>query len=100
MSGLRQFLTWVDTRGLPSVAVTNAPRDNAYLMIRALGLSNYFKAVVLGEECERAKPYPDPYQKGLAVLGLQPHEAIVFEDSPAGRRACMSLRAMTASIRE
>jgi beta-phosphoglucomutase-like phosphatase (HAD superfamily) len=40
--------------------------------------------VVLGEECSRAKPFPDPYQRGLELLGLQPHEAIVIEDSPAG----------------
>ncbi len=40
--------------------------------------------IVLGEDCPRPKPYPDPYQRALDALGLQPHEAIVVEDSPAG----------------
>jgi HAD superfamily hydrolase (TIGR01509 family) len=40
--------------------------------------------MVLGEECTRAKPFPDPYLEALKALGLQPHEAIVVEDSPAG----------------
>lgn len=71
-------------RGLRKVAVTNAPRDNTALMLRALQLDRYFEAVVLGEECERPKPFPDPYQAGLRALGLQPHEALAIEDSPSG----------------
>lgn len=55
------------------------------LMLQALKLDTYFEAIVLGEECERAKPHPDPYQRALQLLGLQPHEAIVIEDSPSGK---------------
>lgn len=43
-----------------------------------------FEVVVLGEECARPKPHPDPYQVALNALGLLPHEAIVIEDSPSG----------------
>lgn len=84
MPGLSEFLQWLDSRRLRRAAVTNAPKDNTLMMLSALGLGDYFEAVVLGEECERAKPHPDPYLKGLQLLGLQPHEAIVIEDSPAG----------------
>jgi hypothetical protein len=44
------------------------------------------QGLILGEECSRPKPFPDPYQEGLHLLGLQPHEALVIEDSPAGDR--------------
>jgi hypothetical protein len=47
----------------------------------------YFDILVLGEECARPKPHPDPYQEALKAFGLQPHEAIVCEDSPAGAPA-------------
>lgn len=40
--------------------------------------------MILGEECARAKPFPDPYLAGLQVLGLEPQQVVVFEDSPAG----------------
>ena len=46
--------------------------------------------MVLGEECARPKPHPDPYQVALEALGLSPHEAIVIEDSPSGA-VCQSL---------
>ena len=43
-----------------------------------------FDVVVLGEDCPRPKPHPDPYQMALDVLGLLPHEALIIEDSPSG----------------
>jgi HAD superfamily hydrolase (TIGR01509 family) len=85
MPGLTEFLAWLEGRSLRTAAVTNAPKDNTQLMLSALHLDSYFEAVVLGEECARAKPHPDPYQQALQLLGLQPHEAIVIEDSPAGK---------------
>jgi HAD superfamily hydrolase (TIGR01509 family) len=86
MPGLTEFLAWLESRSLRKAAVTNAPRGNTELMLSALQLDKYFEAVVLGEECVRAKPHPDPYQQALQLLGLQPHEAIVIEDSPAGEQ--------------
>ena len=52
--------------------------------ILVMGGSDAFEVVVLGEDCPRPKPHPDPYQKALETLGLSPHEAIVIEDSPSG----------------
>ncbi|GAX76112.1 hypothetical protein CEUSTIGMA_g3555.t1 [Chlamydomonas eustigma] len=85
--GLMDFMSWIDLRGLRKAAVTNAPKANTKLMLTALKLDNYFEAVVLGEECERAKPFPDPYRKGMQLLGLSPEHTLVVEDSPAGIRA-------------
>lgn len=50
----------------------------------------YFDIVVLGEESARPKPHPDPYQDALKALGLQPHEAIICEDSPSGAVAALT----------
>lgn len=36
--GLSKFLAWIDERGLKKAAVTNAPRENARVMLAALGL--------------------------------------------------------------
>ncbi|CAL8471098.1 g10640 [Coccomyxa elongata] len=85
--GLTEFIAWIDERGLKKAAVTNAPRENARVMLAALGLGEYFDIVVLGEESARPKPHPDPYQDALKALGLQPHEAIICEDSPSGTAA-------------
>ncbi len=36
--GLTEFLAWLDGKGLKKAAVTNAPRENARVMLQALSL--------------------------------------------------------------
>jgi putative hydrolase of the HAD superfamily len=43
--------------------------------------------VVCREVVPRAKPAPDVYLAALARLGLEPHEAVAFEDSLPGHQA-------------
>ncbi|PON87556.1 HAD hydrolase, subfamily IA [Trema orientale] len=76
-----------DERGLKRAAVTNAPRPNVDLIISMLDLSSFFKIIVLGNECERAKPFPDPYLKGLQALEVSHEHTFVFEDSVSGVKA-------------
>lgn len=79
VEGLDALCKWIEKRGLKRAAVTNAPRANAELMISLLGLSGFFEVVIVGGECERSKPFPDPYQKALKHFGLEPNQAFVLE---------------------
>ncbi|KAL4359016.1 hypothetical protein AHAS_Ahas08G0035200 [Arachis hypogaea] len=56
LNGLNKVREWIESRGLKRAAVTNVPRPNAKLMISLLGLSDFFHAVIIGGECEHAKP--------------------------------------------
>ncbi len=49
--GLTEFLAWIDERGLKKAAVTNAPRENARVMLEALELGCDFPSLV-------TLPYP------------------------------------------
>jgi len=82
--GLTELLAIVDESGLRKIAVTNAPPANVALMLASLNLQDYFENVVYGEQCERAKPHPEPYLEGMRQLGITASQAIVFEDSPTG----------------
>jgi len=90
VEGLGDFLRWVEGSGIKRIAVTNAPRENAEVMLRALGLEGFFAGVVLGEACARAKPHPDPYLEGMRRLGVSAGEAVALEDSPSGMRAAVA----------
>lgn len=81
LEGLHKLCKWVEDRGLKRAAVTNAPRPNAELMISMLGLTDFFQVVVVGSECERAKPLPDPYLKALKELKASAEHSFVFEVS-------------------
>lgn len=77
--GLHRLTDWIREKGLRRAAVTNAPRPNAEQMIDTVGLKDFFDHVVVGSECERAKPFPDPYLKGLEQLGVSPENAFAIE---------------------
>jgi HAD superfamily hydrolase (TIGR01509 family) len=87
IQGLYKLKKWVEDRGLKRAAVTNAPKENAELMISTLGLSDFFEAVILGDDCEHAKPFPDPYLKALDILKVSKDHTFVFEDSVSGIKA-------------
>ncbi|GFQ00656.1 haloacid dehalogenase-like hydrolase domain-containing protein sgpp [Phtheirospermum japonicum] len=87
VAGLDKLSKWVEDNGLKRAAVTNAPRDNAEMMIKMSGLGNFFELLIIGSECERAKPFPDPYLKALEQLGVSSEHAFVFEDSVSGIKA-------------
>ncbi|XP_038903357.1 haloacid dehalogenase-like hydrolase domain-containing protein Sgpp [Benincasa hispida] len=87
VNGLYKVKKWIEDRGLKRAAVTNAPRPNAELMISMLGLTDFFEAIIIGGECEHAKPHPEPYLKALEVLKVSKDHTFIFEDSVSGIKA-------------
>ena len=50
LAGLMKLLALADRAEIPMVAVTNAPRLNAEMMLSGLGIMPRFKAVIIGDE--------------------------------------------------
>lgn len=99
MGGLPALLDKARAQGWQIAVVTNAPRVNAEHMLRAIGLRDRFDTLVIGEECTRAKPDPEPYLAAMRLLGETPDTCIAFEDSPSGLRAARASGAYTVGIR-
>ncbi|KAL5560599.1 hypothetical protein UlMin_036810 [Ulmus minor] len=87
MKGLQNMCKWIEEQGFKRAAVTNAPRPNVEIIIPMLDLSSFFEILVLGNECDRPKPFPDPYLKALQALGVSHEHTLVFEDSVSGVKA-------------
>ena len=85
--GLLDLIAAADAQDIPRAVVTNAPRENAELMLRAIGLSHGWATIVLAEELPRAKPDPLPYSHALDVIGAAAQRSVAFEDSRSGVRA-------------
>lgn len=85
--GIHELLDWAEAQDAGVAVVTNAPRDNAAAMLAATSLTHRLPTVILGDECARAKPYPDPYQEAMRRLGVTPSRSVAFEDSRSGLRA-------------
>jgi beta-phosphoglucomutase family hydrolase len=52
--------------------------------LEALGLREYFQAVVASEDVVHGKPAPDTYLEAARRLGVDPARCLVFEDTPLG----------------
>ena len=88
--GLLGLLAWAQSAGIRCAVVTNAPRANADLILRALALDERFDAVVVGAELSDAKPHPLPYLRALELLGGEAARSVAFEDSFSGAQAAVA----------
>lgn len=87
LPGLMELLDWARSESLHLGLVTNAPLENKDAMLQAIGLTDGFDPVILGDELPRAKPHPLPFLAALERLGLTPGQAIGFDDSVHGMTA-------------
>lgn len=84
--GIREFLAEA-SKMVPLAVGTNAEPANVDFTLDGAGVRQYFSAIVDGSQVARAKPAPDVYLRGAELLGVDPANCIVFEDSPVGIRA-------------
>ncbi|MGR3802945.1 HAD family hydrolase [Marinibacterium profundimaris] len=99
MPGAEALLERARKTGWDVAVVTNAPRDNAEHMLRAIGLRDAFELLIIGDECARGKPDPEPYLAAMRGLGVSPEACVAFEDSPSGMRAARASGAYAVGIR-
>jgi HAD superfamily hydrolase (TIGR01509 family) len=97
--GLMALLARADQTGIPMVAVTNAPRLNAEMLLAGLGIMDRFKAVVIGDELPHGKPHPMPYLEGLRAVNAAADLSMAFEDSRSGVKSASAAGIATVGIR-
>jgi len=84
VGGVVEMLKAVRTGGHPMAIVTNCNRLTSERILEHMGIRHYFEFIVVGNECDRAKPYPDPYLEAIRRFGTTKDRAIIFEDSKTG----------------
>jgi HAD superfamily hydrolase (TIGR01509 family) len=97
--GLMALLALADQASIPMVAVTNAPRLNAEMLLAGLGITHRFKAVVIGDELAHGKPHPMPYLEGLRAVNAAADLSVAFEDSRSGIKSASAAGIATVGIR-
>jgi HAD superfamily hydrolase (TIGR01509 family) len=99
LPGLMTLLARAYRADIPMVAVTNAPRLNAEMLLAGLGIVHRFKALVIGEELAHGKPHPMPYLEGLRAVDAVPGSSLAFEDSRSGIQSASAAGIATIGIR-
>lgn len=83
--GLRSFLGRYE--GAPLALASNAEPDNVAFLLDQAGLRTFFQVIVDGHQVQHPKPDPEIYLRTASLLGVEPANAIVFEDSYTGVEA-------------
>jgi mannitol-1-/sugar-/sorbitol-6-phosphatase len=77
--------------------VTSAFRELAEVRMAAAGLAMP-AASITAEDVSQGKPDPEGYLRAAALLGVEPGEALVFEDAPAGIAAGVAAGIRTVAV--
>jgi putative hydrolase of the HAD superfamily len=97
--GIDDYLAEAERRGLKTAIVSSSDTEWIERHLSRLERTNGWGAIVAANrEVERAKPRPDLYLEALRLLGLQPDEAIAFEDSVNGIRAAKAAGVLVVAV--
>ena len=90
VAGVREFLQAAHEEGIPLALATNAEPLNVDFVLDHAGLRPMFSAIVDGSQVTHAKPHPEVFLTAAAQIGIEPHNCVIFEDSPGGIQAALS----------
>jgi beta-phosphoglucomutase family hydrolase len=100
--GVRHFIEECRARGITMAVASAAIAKNVTFLISALGLREYFREVLTGDDISHPKPDPEIYLKTADKLGVSPAACVVFEDSfvgiEAAKRAGMKCVAIASTF--
>jgi beta-phosphoglucomutase len=102
LPGAREWVERLRAGGWKQAIATSAPRQNAEVMLRALGMGPLFDAIVTAEDVTLGKPDPQVFLTAASRAGVPPPRCIVVEDARSGvegaRRAGIKCIGVNARI--
>lgn len=85
LPGIQDFLTWLNEQGIKTAVASSSGTSS--VLAKRFDLTKHFQAFVDGNMKLPRKPAPDAFLLAAKMLGVDPCDCIVFEDSLAGIEA-------------
>ena len=92
-------LALVQRLAVPVGVASNSDRWRLEVMLSAAGVRALFDVTVAGDEVAKPKPAPDVYLRVAALLGINPGDCVVIEDSPTGVVAARAAAMRVVAVR-
>ena len=86
-------------RGLPMAVASGSHRALVESTLAAVGLSDWFQAIVAAEDVVHPKPAPDVFLEAARRLGVSPADCTVYEDADLGLEAARRAGMRAVDIR-
>lgn len=88
LPGIRDFLTWLNEQGVRTAVASSSNTSSG--LAKRFDLTKHFAVVIDGNRKLPRKPAPDTFLLAASMLGVDPKDCIVFEDSLAGIEAAVN----------
>ena len=85
--GLFELLDELDRRNIRRAVASSNVERVVMANLKSIGVFSRLDAIVYDGLVQRVKPFPDLFVKAAELLGAQPEECLVLEDSTAGVQA-------------
>ena len=95
---VRSVFSALKEDGLMVAICSSSYRSLIEEFVDTVGVRGLVDFIISGDECSAYKPDPDIYLRAMARLGIEPHEALVVEDSPLGIEAGVAAGALTCAL--
>lgn len=82
--GVREILTFLKERGIPTALATSTGRPRTQRRLEMTGLAPYFSAAITGDQVVHSKPDPEIYLLACEALHTDPAHTLAIEDSRNG----------------
>ena len=82
-----ELLVWLREQGIVCAVASGTHSPSVRKYLEQSGILPYFSVIVGGEMAQRSKPAPDLFLLACERCGIEPHQAVVLEDSENGVRA-------------
>ncbi len=84
---VREMLVWLKENNYLTAVASSSEKKWISHYLDVTGLKDYFDVIASGREVKHGKPAPDVFLYAAELLGLDPGECFVIEDSLNGVRA-------------
>lgn len=72
------------SKGLKLALVSGSTRKQVEIILKQLGIYDYFNTIVTADDVEHGKPDPEGYLLSAKILNVNPENCVVLEDATPG----------------
>ena len=98
LPGVVELLQMLRDHDVPCSVASSTHRENIEVILDAIGVRPYFKAVVTAEDVSHGKPAPEVFLKSAEKIGRRPQDCVVFEDAHVGIEAGLAAGAKVIAV--
>ncbi len=88
--GLLPLVEAIGEKGIKMVVASGSPTERIIKNLKECGIYEKFDGIISSDDVERGKPFPDVFLEICKRQEVEPQNALVLEDSPAGIEAAVA----------